>query len=329
MRLGGGDARAKDAKRKIGGPRYFVASTNFSRGKTMATIPAQTPATLEARVLIGWMDHDTAVNYLTRNCVADPPYTAQSAEQLWEEYHNRCLALPEREAAAPARLPMTPQEDHHANRFMAFIRSLGPNPFVDVIKVELMGLVVHQLYVATSRAEEYAHRVRDDGWLHEAVPLTPRPPALINTRVTVTGLHSAADIDIPHAEFAFLPDPTGQFFSVQQLQSYISVMRGPGIGPERLMLKAGYHRSFARAVSMMPTATLPTAVVALERNTFGGPPNQLLGAGLTVQTTGLRPTGRRPALFSDFFDENLFIKVNLRQKRYQLQVRSTWVEIDA
>jgi len=47
-----------------------------------------------------------------------------------------------------------------------------------------------------------------------------------------------------------------------------------------------------------------------------------------VDTAGLCPTGRRPALLADFFDEDLAMKVNLRRKRYQLQVRSTWVEID-
>ena len=79
---------------------------------------------------------------------------------------------------------------------------------------------------------------------------------------------------------------------------------------------------------MPPAATVPSAVVALERNTFGDTSNQVAGAGLIVDTAGLCPTGRRPALLADFFDEDLAMKVNLRRKRYQLQVRSTWVEID-
>lgn len=79
---------------------------------------------------------------------------------------------------------------------------------------------------------------------------------------------------------------------------------------------------------MPPAATVPSAVVALERNTFGDPPNQAVGAGLIVDTAGLRPTGIRPALLADFFDTNLAMKVTIRKKRYQLQMRTTWVEMD-
>jgi hypothetical protein len=148
------------------------------------------------------------------------------------------------------------------------------------------------------------------GWLHQALPLEPRPPANYTAKVSVNGLHTSADFDIPHGEFFFAPDPTGQFFSVQQFQCYISVMRGPGDTGRRLLLKAGYHRSYARARSMMPpAATVPSAVVALERNTFGDPPNQAVGAGLIVDTSGLRPAGRRPALLGDFFDEEIVYPV--------------------
>ena len=292
-------------------------------------MPTGNPQTLEAVVLVGWMDHDAAVNFLTKNCVIDPPFTPESAEAVWEQYRDRATALPEREAAAPQRLPLNHHERKHADRFLAFIPSLGPTTVVDVVKVAVMDLVVHQPILVVGHARQYKNRVRGAGWLHEALPLAPRQPARINSRFTQNGLHSAVDIDIPHGEFAFLPDPTGQYFSAHQLQSVISVMRCAGTRQERLIVKTGFHRLYARARSMMlRAATMPSAVVALDRNTFTRPPNNMLGAGVTVSTSDLWPTGRRPALFADFFNEDLSIRVNVRQKRYQLQVRSTWVEMD-
>jgi hypothetical protein len=280
-------------------------------------------------MLVGWMDHDAAVNFLTKNCVSDPPFTPASAEAVWEQYRDRAAALPEREAAAPRRLPLNPHEREHADRFLAFIPSLGPTTVADVIKVAIMDLVVHQPILVVGHSEQYNNRLGGDAWLHEALPLAPREAARINSRFTQNGLHSAVDIDIPHAEFAFLPDRTGQYFSAHQLQSLISVMRCAGTGQERLIVKTGFHRLYARARSMMPAAaTVPTAVVALDRNTFARPPGNAPGTGVTAATSGLWPTGRRPALFADFFNEDLLFRVNVRQKRYQLQVRSTWVEID-
>ncbi len=296
----------------------------------MATTPvlSQHPG-VDGILLLGWMDRDNAVKYLTTNCVFDPPLSEAAAETLWKQYRERCESLPERKAAAPAFIPLNHEERQHATKFMTFLNSLGPHQIKDVVKVDLSALVVHQLVITVSHSDTYLREVNScKGWLHKALPLTPRPPAQIQTRVAVNGLNTMADIDIPHAEFAFLPDPTGQFFSVQQFQCYISVFKGMGTMSERLILKAGYHRSFARARSMMPPATVPSAVVALEQNTLGSPPNNLAGAGLTVATAGLRPDGCRPAIFSDFFNDALAIKIKLRKKRYQLQVRSTWVEID-
>jgi hypothetical protein len=276
------------------------------------------------------MDRDAAVKYLM-GCVADPAYTEATAEELWRQYRDKCAALPERDATAPESLPLSPEEKHHTTRFLAALNKLGGHGIKDFVKVDLGKLVVHQLSVVTSRSnEQYLNHVRSmSGWLHQALPLEPRPPAQFTSKIWANGLNTFADFDVPHGEFIFSHDPTVQFFSVQQFQAYISAMRGPGGTGSRLMLKAGYHRSYARARSMMlPTATVPSAVVALERDTFGEPPNQVGGAGLTVDTAGLCPTGCRPPLFADFFNDDLAMRVTIRKKRYQLQMRSTWVELD-
>jgi hypothetical protein len=130
-------------------------------------------------------------------------------------------------------------------------------------------------------------------------------------------------IELPHAEFAFLPTVPGMF-GPSQFQRHVTVCEQG----TKILLKAGYHRSFARFTSV-PPGTVPTAVVALERNTWVLPVNQPpAGAGVTAGATELHTSGRIPALFSDFFTDGLFIDVLLRRKRFQLRVQSTWVAVD-
>ena len=82
----------------------------------MAAI-APNPQTMDGVVLLGWMDRDAAVKYLTTSCVADPPpYTEGSAEELWRQYRDKCAALPEREAAAPVPITLNHEERQHANQ---------------------------------------------------------------------------------------------------------------------------------------------------------------------------------------------------------------------
>jgi hypothetical protein len=289
------------------------------------------PPLFEGRALIGWMPEEVATKFLLEDCEFDPAITRERAAEIWREHRTRAAAIPERDAPAPERIALDQDEQHHAARFMRFLNSIGPHGIVEVAKFDLSRLVIHQLYVAAERSEGYRNRVATvDGWLTECLPLQVRPPVQISGQVTVNGANTSADFDIPHGEFALLPiqagNQAGIVFSVQQYLNYVSVIPSNN----RMILKAGYHRSFARAVSMLPTATVPSAVVAVERSVVVAPPNQAAGAGLNAAAAELdfSPLGRRPPLLGDFFNDNLFMRVTLRRKRYQLQVRSTWKAID-
>jgi hypothetical protein len=91
-----------------------------------------------------------------------------------------------------------------------------------------------------------------------------------------------------------------------------------------MMLWAGYHRSYARMVSMAPEAIDRSLVVALtEDGNFKVSP--------ASPNHGEREmlTGGRPPLFSDFFAEGFFMKVKLRKKRFELQIRAQITALDA
>ena len=281
------------------------------------------PSTLDAVLLLGWMERDAAIKCLREDCVFDRTLTDQDAKRLWQTYRSRAEALPERTATAPAHLPLSPAEQQHASKLLSFLQQMGVQDVRGVLKVNLMQLVVRQYFVVTERCEEYRARCSDSSaWMEEFLPT-----ALANPPVNVTGsqnnLDTAFDIDIPHGEFTFGLTPDGKFAPIQFLR-HVSVMN---VG-ERMLLWKGYHRAFARMLGAASAAEDRSPLVGLIATTLFPPPTQQSGAMVAGGGAGLDIFGCRPPLFSDFFTEGLFIKVRLRRKRYQLQVRSKWVQID-
>ncbi len=90
-----------------------------------------------------------------------------------------------------------------------------------------------------------------------------------------------------------------------------------------MMLWAGYHRSYARMLSIAPDAIDRSLVVALTRD---GVLKVLPGSPNHGELKML--TGARPPLFGDFFDARFFMNVRLRKRRFELRVRAELVPID-
>jgi len=276
-------------------------------------------ATLRGRVLLGWMERDDAVKFLLNDCVFDPPIDAQEAERVWRGYRNTAESIPIRLPTMPTRLPLTNDERIHKRQFMRFMQTKPAHGVLDVIKTEMKDWAVIQYCIVTERADKYNGSVQADKvWLRECMPLTDPRASQIRVKYSQNGMNTAMDIDLEHAEHFFTPDQ-GKF-SVAQALRHVTVMESGN----RMYLTAGYHRSFAR-FNTAPTATVPTAVVALAVNTLVSNAPPIAAPGLTI---GLHPFGSRAAVLADFFTDGLFMDVALRKKRYQLQVRSTFVAID-
>lgn len=288
----------------------------------MHSVAPAVPRTIRTRVLMGWFAREDAIRFLRTDCCFDTPLSEEDAERLWRPYRDRTEALAERAAPAPARIALSHDERQHAQRFMAFLRTLGPTDIQEVIKVDLRQLVAHQYHVLTEKSETYRNQIASaNGWFQEALPCRQLPPPMVRVSFAQNGLNTSANYDVPHGEFAFLPDQNG-LFAPRQLQRHVTTM----MNGNRLWLWAGYHRAFARIFATSPAAAVPSAVVALTRNTLT-PPNQPAGAAAGV-VVDIGPFGRRPALLGDFLDPDLFIDVNLRRKRFQVQMRSCCVPID-
>ena len=277
--------------------------------------------TLRGRVLLGWMSREEGVNFLINDCEFNPPINVAEAENIWRDYRHRAEALPERPLIMPNRLGLSVQEIAHIQRFRKFVNSFGPNSIIDVAKINILELRIIQYYIATERSEIYRQATpHHNNWIGETLP-TSIHPTQIRFTGQQTGMNTSYTIEIPHAEHVFSCDAAGKF-SASQLLRHVTIMENGGCA----YLTAGYHRCFAICFSV-PTATVPSAVVAVAVNTLTTPP-ATSNAALGVTDSDLGPYGTRAAIFADFFTDDLFMEVNLRKKRYQIQVQATWNAID-
>jgi hypothetical protein len=263
-------------------------------------------ATLNALLLLGWMERQDALDYLLKGCVFDPPLTEPEAEARWNEYRQRVQALPERHPQPPQRFPIPAGNRGYVTDFLRRFRRAGTD-VIDVINVNPMELVAYQLYVVMDKADE--HQNRPVSWARRTLVLD-RPVCQLPMRIE----DGAIKFSLPHGEhmFAF----QNGSFQIQQGAGFVSVV---DLGGGRLLLKAGYHRSFAfaRAAVNEPEARDKCELVALTTSL----PPQL---EVAFPHQGLRTTvlGSRPPLFSDFFDVDLAMTVRLRKKKYEAHLRT-------
>jgi hypothetical protein len=282
----------------------------------------QPPSTYTGVVLLGWMERDQAVRFLMEDCRFEKPLTESDAEGVWRKWRDRAATLPERQALAPEAVPLTASENAHAARFLQFIGALGVSG-VQVVKIDPLQLVVGQYHIAIDVAAAHAGRPHDDeGWMEHLLPSSPSNPKL-DMNFTRRNFDTEIMIDLPHAEFIFGVHSHGGF-GPKEMLGYVMAIR---IG-NRMMLGKGYHRLYSRISACRGSFPERLSLVALDPSTLTPPPPDTAQAGAASSSHGLEIFGARPAVFADFFTEGLAMPVYLRRKRYQLQVRATWVAIN-
>ncbi len=274
---------------------------------------------LDAIVLLGWLDREEAVQFLRKDCIFDLPPTEDEAKEKWEGYHQRVDALQPRAAKAPEFLHLTNKEKQSAGRFLAEMYRNGIRNIRDVIKIDPTSLVVHQLVVILDKAREYQDRVTSiDGWIRDCLP-TRLTEHQLQVTFKQSGTNSSMDVSLPHGEFFFAQNPMTGAFQIVQGGRHVTVQSFD----HRMLLTAGYHRTYARVSCAMPEANERPVLVALVRDTLPSSQSALAG---NKRLSDLR--GLRPPLFADFLDDRLFMKVRLRKKRYALEVRARVVALD-
>jgi len=269
--------------------------------------------------LLGWMDREKAIHFLTEDCLFDRPVNEADAESLWREWRDRAASIPERAPVTPVREALSEEERSYSERFIEFLGSLGVTN-TQVVKIDPMELVVVQHHVAIEIAMAYTERSNEGaGWMELALPMSFQNPNL-NITFTRKNLDTDIDIDLPHGEFLFGVNPHGGF-GPKEVLSHISVME---LG-SRMLLGKGYHRLYGHVANSEGRFPQRLSLAALDPGTLSPPARTAAGNGTSVADAGLSIFGSRPPLFADFFTEGLAMPVVLRRKRYQLQVRSRWV----
>src|SRR5260370_33802257 len=100
--------------------------------------------TVDAIVLLGWLERAAAVRFLLNECVFDAPLSEAEAQRIWEPWRATVEALPERLALAPERLPI---DSFHARevRREFLNRYKGAKNILDVIRIDPSRLWLQQL----------------------------------------------------------------------------------------------------------------------------------------------------------------------------------------
>jgi hypothetical protein len=267
--------------------------------------------------LLGWMEQAQAIRFLTEDCVFKQPLSLAAAESLWHEWRCRAASLPPREVPAPEPIPLSPEENTHAARFLEFLSAMGVSG-VQVLKIDPMQLVAAQYHIAIDVAATHAGSCGSDSdWMERTLPKSASNPQL-NMNFVRRNMDTEVVIDLPHAEFIFGVHPHGGF-GPKELLGYVMVKRAGN----RMLLGKGYHRLYGRVSSIDGSLPERLSLVALDPGTLAAPARETV-----ADDPGLDIFGARPAVFGDFFTEGLAMPVYLRKKRYQLQIQARWVALN-
>jgi tetratricopeptide (TPR) repeat protein len=266
-------------------------------------------AGLAGRVLLGWMDRAQAVNFLTEECVFQSPLSCSGAEEIWEAKKAAVESLGSEEPPALRKLPLSEADLKAARKF----RSKHPEAVavVDFTRLNPMDLVVHQLWLSSAIAEKYRSAVTPDKWRQTALV---DPPS--NRDLKWTRQANLIVCDLPHAEYLLAgPLSADGQMKVVEAPGFVTV----AFHAERALLVSGYHRTHACAEHILQTPNAPHGVLF-------GVANYLAEMGEEARDVLDLMEMRRPPRMADFFDERLALPVQLRRRRYRMQIRFDVIE---
>lgn len=270
---------------------------------------------LKAAVLLGWMERDHAITFLRRTCIFESPLSESKARRIWEKYKKGVDSLGPRDAHAPTKLELNEAEKKAAEALLKHYE--GSDNILEVVKIDPFDLVVRQFWVITDHPNGYATACANNaGWIKEAlpIPVANKTPDLKKVRIDPYTI----DVHVPHGEFGIFYDQDTEAFRIQEFARYISVTAYE----ERMLLWAGYHRTYACMSKMNPDPIARSLAMVLTTDgafeVSAASPNQGLRAILR---------GPRPPLFTDFFDDRLRMMVTLPRARFELHVRAQVVPI--
>ena len=258
-------------------------------------------------VLLGWKTRDRALALLQQECEFDPPLTDDAAERLWARYRERVNGLRGRRLDAAAPLAFTGEEDRVVAGFL-LDTSRHSGSIREVIKVDPLTLVAHQLEITTGRSRSISQRLETAmDWAAEC--LCPGPSSV---PPSIRHAPNSVDVDLPHGEWALLFDAKLGLVLGEAARCITVTAIG-----RHLVLWSGYHRTYASARCRAEG----------ERTVLAAVVNDVLNPAR--RSCGLRAVqSDNPPLFADFFSPDLACPVRFRAKRFTMQIRAQVVALN-
>jgi hypothetical protein len=273
--------------------------------------------TLSGKLLLGWMSKPEALAFLVGEAV--PAMTEEAAIALWECYRAKVAALGNRGCPKSVSGKHNLKEKLAIEKIIKSARALGGHNIKGLAKIDPLNLVVHQLRILEEKAEPYRNLLRHP--VRRVKTCLPPLPSGCQLQSRIVG--GKTIVYLPHGEFQLLVG-THKKLEISEQAHHIAVTAFS----DRLLLWAGYHRTYASIVASQeyPEETerlLPTALTT-DAETF-------LGAGSPFPEKRDVVRGPCPALFRDFFDADLCMDIKLRKRRCQVEIdltgaRMTWVD---
>lgn len=264
-------------------------------------------------LLLGWMKRDVAVAALRERCLFSQPLSQEAASDLWARHRWQTEELPPRPRRQAEALPLSPPEEVVVANFLEEQARVG-GKVTSVVKLNSRQLAVHQLAVALDRSDQFGRLCRTRAqWIEQW--LNP-PPTAIEGRVRAT--INAVSVELPHPEFVLSFD-SDRGFQVVEAPRFVTVTLEPR-GP---ILVAGHHRVHGYLSS--PLAESDSSILAVPVSPSDGDAD----SPSAVAEGAADVCARCPPMMSDFFDDRLALRVKIRPRRFELQVRARMAAVPA
>ncbi len=258
------------------------------------------------------MPREEATWGLTKACIFEEPMTEELALRKWGEYREKVEALPVRARAIPEQIKLSLTDKQEISRLRRLTKHRADGRYIRaVMKINPSALVVHQFTINIDRAKAHAKCIKSRKDLAKlCLGIGQENPIVLREQRGDTAVFK-----LPHYEFVLQLLQNGQIAASERAR-YITVVKLE----DRMWLWGGYHRTYA---CMTHTAAEEVGSAPLVTLTCDVP-----DVGVFLGRNSPRPGARdvvlgdRPAFFSDFFEDELCMKIKLRKQRLELHVRN-------
>src|SRR5262245_11241012 len=269
---------------------------------------------LDAVVLLGWMKQESAIAFLRERCVFPQPLSREDASDLWRRHRRLIEQQAVRAGSGPSLLPLTPQEQAASAAFLDQQSDSG-SLVRSVVKVDAAELRIRQLGVTFDRCDRFNRAcLTRDQWMRQWLNPLPAP-----MQGKVRAVANTIDIELPHPEFVLGFDSVAGF-RVVEAPRYLAV-RQTGTS---VTLMAGHHRTYAFLASSCGHEDRSVLAAVLEP---GGVNDG--GASTAVMEGAEDVCVRCPPAMADLLDERFALRVRMRPRRFELQIRARMATVAA